>query len=121
MSDSHDSGHHPHIIPLWVYMAVGGALLFMTVVTVVTAQVDLGITGNIILAMIIATFKGSLVAMIFMHLWWDNKLYMYLFIMSLVFLAVFIIFTLFDTKHRDRVYAERQGFIQPVFLIGLGR
>jgi cytochrome c oxidase subunit 2 len=94
-------------------MAVGAALLFMTVVTVATAQIDLGITGNIILAMIIATFKGSLVAMIFMHLWWDNKLYMYLFIMSLVFLAVFIIFTLFDTKHRGRIYAERDGFVQP--------
>ena len=111
------SEHHPHIIPLWIYMAVGGTLLLMTVITVASAQVDLGVTGNLILAMAIATFKASLVAMIFMHLLWDNKLYLVLFISSLLFLTIFIVFTLFDTMHRGRLDPIKDGALNEVATI----
>lgn len=50
------------------YLIVGAALLFGTILTVLVSYVDLGKTLNITLALVIATFKASLVAAFFMHL-----------------------------------------------------
>lgn len=104
-TDTH-ADHHPHITPLWVYFAVISTLLFLTVVTVAVAQVDLGEVMNLIVAMAVATVKASLVAFIFMHLLFDNKFYTYLLVASLVFLSVFITFCLFDTMRRHEVRPE---------------
>jgi cytochrome c oxidase subunit 4 len=93
--------HSNHVLPLWVYLGVFGALLVLTVVTVAVAQVHLGGTGNLIVAMVVACIKASLVALFFMHLLYDKKIYLYVFMSSLVFLAVFIIFTSFDIFRRD--------------------
>lgn len=57
----------PHIIPMLVYLAIGGALLVMTLVTVAVSFIDLGFL-NILVALAIATFKALLVAFFFMHL-----------------------------------------------------
>ena len=63
-----------HVLPLKVYLGVAAALLFLTVVTVAVSVVDFGhLVGmpalNLIVALAIATLKASLVAAIFMHLW----------------------------------------------------
>ncbi len=50
------------------YLIVGATLLIGTVLTVLASYVDLGHHWNIILALIIATVKASLVALYFMHL-----------------------------------------------------
>ena len=50
------------------YMIVGGTLLVGTILTVLASYVDLGHSWNIVLALIIATAKASLVALFFMHL-----------------------------------------------------
>jgi cytochrome c oxidase subunit 4 len=50
------------------YMIVGGTLLIGTILTVLASYVDLGHQWNIVLALIIATAKASLVALFFMHL-----------------------------------------------------
>jgi cytochrome c oxidase subunit IV len=50
------------------YFMVGAALLVFTAITVAVSFVHLGTTGNIALALVIATIKGSMVAAIFMHL-----------------------------------------------------
>jgi cytochrome c oxidase subunit 4 len=47
------------------------ALVILTIVTVLAAQVELGTTGNIVLGLAIASCKALLVALIFMHLKWD--------------------------------------------------
>jgi cytochrome c oxidase subunit 4 len=69
---SHDDVHHiqKHIRG---YLYVGGLLLVFTLITVGLSYVDfdkmLGGHGwNMIIGMIVATFKASLVAAIFMHL-----------------------------------------------------
>ena len=63
-----DKKHHIHVLPLSVYIGVGTALFVLTGVTIAATYVDLGGTGNLILAMLIATVKASLVVLFFMHL-----------------------------------------------------
>jgi cytochrome c oxidase subunit IV len=102
----HDHGHGgadhvPHVLPLKVYFGTWGTLLVLTVVTVGASYIDLG-AANLALALLIATVKASVVALIFMHLFWDHKFHALIFMASLVFLAIFIGFTMFDTNNRGR-------------------
>ena len=50
------------------YLIIGGTLIIGTVLTVLASYIDLGHHYNVILALIIATAKASLVALFFMHL-----------------------------------------------------
>ena len=104
--------HHPHVLPLSVYIGVGTALFVLTGVTVAVAHVDLGGTWNLIVAMLVATIKASLVALFFMHLLYDNKLYAIVFSIGLFMLTAFIVETMFDTMRRDAVYEYRAPPIQ---------
>ena len=101
-----DKENIPHILPLKTYLIVGGFLLVMTAVTVIVAQIDLG-PFNLVVAMLIAMVKAALVALVFMHLWYDSKLYLTVFLVGVVFLSLFIIFSLFDTLRRDDIYSIR--------------
>jgi cytochrome c oxidase subunit IV len=101
---------HAHVLPKYVYFLVLGVLLFLTVVTVGTAQIDLG-PFNLPLAMLIALTKASLVAAIFMHLWWDSKFNLIIFVSSLLILSIFVVLTMLDTNARDIVVPERANFL----------
>jgi len=48
------------------------------------------------------------VAMFFMHLYYDNKLYAAIFSISLIFVSVFIILTMFDTLQRGNIDEVRE-------------
>ena len=100
-----DDAAQRHILPLNLYLAVGSGLLVLTVITVIAAQMDFG-QMNLLIAMGIAVVKATLVAMFFMHLKYDNRIYMLVFSGSLLFLGVFIIFTMFDTLRRGDIYEE---------------
>jgi cytochrome c oxidase subunit 4 len=91
--------HAAHILPLRVYLIVAALLLIATGLTVTIAQVDFG-PWNLVVAMLIAGIKATLVAMFFMHLKYDNKLYSIVFVGAILFLAIFIVFTMFDTMRR---------------------
>ncbi|MFC1729463.1 cytochrome C oxidase subunit IV family protein [candidate division KSB1 bacterium] len=93
---------HHHILPLRVYIGVGAALLAFTVITVWVSYFDLG-PLNLTVAMLIASFKAILVALFFMHLLYDNKFYLTIFTIGILFLGTFIIFTMFDTMTRGAV------------------
>ncbi|UCD62872.1 MAG: cytochrome C oxidase subunit IV family protein [Candidatus Zixiibacteriota bacterium] len=93
-------GHH--ILPLKVYLGVGAALIVLTAITVTVSFFNFG-PYNLLVAMVVAAIKASLVALFFMHLKYDSKLYMIIFVAAILFLAVFIIFTLFDTLLRGDV------------------
>ena len=60
-----------HVAPWKLYIFIFLALCVLTVATVGASQVKLGHTGNIILALVIATCKALLVALFFMHLKYD--------------------------------------------------
>lgn len=95
-----ETKQHHHILPLSTYLTVGGALLLLTCVTVWVAQYQFG-EWNLIVAMTVAAVKATLVLLFFMHLKYDNKLYTFAFLISIAFLAVFIVLTMIDTMTRD--------------------
>ena len=101
-----NSGTHLHVLPLRVYLGVGISLLVMTIATVLVSYVHLG-GWNVVVAIGIATFKAILVALFFMHLLYDNKFYLFVFSMGVLFLGVFITLTMFDTMTRDAIYEFR--------------
>lgn len=103
--------HKEHILPLSVYLTIGSILLVLTAVTVIVAQFHFG-PYNLLVAMIIAATKASLVALYFMHLKYDNKLYATVFVLSVIFLAVFVTLTMFDTLRRGDVDPEKSGPIE---------
>jgi cytochrome c oxidase subunit 4 len=92
-----------HITPLKVYLTVGFALLALTAITVRVSLIDLG-GWNVVVALLIASFKGALVAMFFMHLLYDKKIYSIVFSMGLLFLSIFIALTMFDTLRRGDIH-----------------
>lgn len=97
---SQNSKHH--ILPLKIYFGVAGTLFALTAITVWVASYDFG-AFNIIVALLIAFTKGTLVALYFMHLKYDNKLFGSILVLSLLFLAIFIGFTMIDTMFRGEI------------------
>ncbi len=70
------------------------ALLALTAITAAAARFDFG-NLNAVVAMLIASMRGSLVALFFMPLRHD-RFNDAVFVLGLFFLAVFLIWTLFD-------------------------
>jgi len=100
MSDHAIHADH-HITGPGTYAKVLLALLILTIITVAVSRVDFG-NANTVVAILIASIKGSLVALFFMHLRHD-KLNAVIFVFGLFFLAVFLIWTLFDISTRRTV------------------
>ena len=73
---AHDHDHD-HDVSKHVkkYLLVGATLLFFTLVTVALSYVNFGThKANMIVGMLVATFKAGLVAAIFMHLSAERQL-----------------------------------------------
>jgi cytochrome c oxidase subunit 4 len=131
MSDSsstaHGDGHHhapdhvPHVTPLPVYLKTFGTLVVLTIITVAVSRVHLGTAVNLAVALLIATVKATVVAAMFMHLAVDHKFHSVIFVSSVVFLGIFVAFTMFDTEargkadaiERTRPHNSRDPFAKP--------
>jgi cytochrome c oxidase subunit 4 len=112
---SHPDAHgaaHVHIASSRFYWGIFGALIFLTIVTVKVSYFDFG-AANIILALVIATMKASLVAAFFMHLRHDNLFNTIAFLAAFVFLGVFILLTYDDTGYRGQVDNDYGGKVDP--------
>jgi len=84
--DAHGAEHiRKHVR---TYMMVFGALMALTVITVAVSYLHLPIAMAIVVALVVATVKGSLVALFFMHLIDERKLVYYV----LALTAIFFIF-----------------------------
>jgi cytochrome c oxidase subunit IV len=90
-SNSHSHGHDEvgHVIPESTFFKVLIALLVLTVITVLAAQVDLG-KWNIVGALLIASVKASLVIAIFMHGKYENKIIWTYILIPFILLAIMI-------------------------------
>ncbi len=103
MSDHHD-GHDTggHAVPHKMLIATCLGLLALTAITVWSAKIDFNELQmpemNIIIAIGIATFKVSLVGLIFMHLRWDRNFTAFIFVSSVLLVGLFISFAMMDTK-----------------------
>ena len=99
----HAEGAHAHAVdPLWLYLAIFGALIFLTVVTVGASYVDFG-QANTVIAVIIASTKAALVAVFFMHLRHDKPFHTIILVSGLFFLSFLFLFTLQDEGSRNDV------------------
>jgi len=87
----HGHAHEEHKVP---YLAIAGTLLVMTIVTILVAKVDMGGWMNLIVAMLVASFKASLVMMFFMHLKYEKKT-LVLIALAPFALAAILLFALF--------------------------
>jgi caa(3)-type oxidase subunit IV len=99
-SGEHGSEHH--IAPFSMYIKVFLSLVALTVVTVFTAKfVHFGShTANIVVAMIIAVVKASLVVLFFMHQKWETKINRIFFGAAFVTLMLLIGFIVIDINTR---------------------
>ncbi|MBT8401254.1 MAG: cytochrome C oxidase subunit IV family protein [Rhodothermia bacterium] len=98
----HAEGHGHHITALRTLLFTFLALVALTVVTVITAQIDLG-AMNVPLALTIAIGKATLVVAFFMALKYDNKVNFLVLTVGLIMVVVFVVFTLFDTAFRGDI------------------
>lgn len=83
------------------YVVVFVTLLGLTMITVVVSRFHLGTAGNIAVALIIATVKGSLVASYFMHLISEKKVIYAALILTLVFFVALMWLPIF--AHSDPI------------------
>lgn len=108
---------HPvvgHMTPTPLLLTILTALLFLTWLTVGVSYIDMG-DLNIVVAMGVATIKASLVGLYFMHLRWDKPFNAIILVGSLLFLGIFLGFSLLDTGEyqenliTDDAIIEAQG------------
>ncbi len=92
MANGHGTGYR-------VYVAVWGGLIVLTGATVGVSYIDLGIL-NVVVALLIASAKASLVALFFMHLKSENRLVWTFALVPIFFLVLIIGGTLSDTLFR---------------------
>lgn len=83
-----------------IYLMVFGALAVLTVLTVAVAYIHLPFVAALIVALLIASVKGGLVAGYFMHLVSEQKVVRWLVWMSLGLLIT--MFALFSIYYYDQ-------------------
>ena len=87
-----DSTAHDVSKQTQIYLYIFGALAVLTVVTVAIGYLSLPIGAAVVVALLIAGLKGSLVASVFMHLRSEQKMIHWLLLMTIFFLlALFIL------------------------------
>jgi len=74
-------------------------LLVLTGITVGMSYVDLG-RLNVWVSLIIASIKGSIVLLFFMHMKYEGKVLVFSFLGTLFFLGIMISFTFWDVAFR---------------------
>lgn len=109
MQEEHHSGPLKYVIVL-VALAVG------TLLTVWTGRMNLG-AWNLPLALAIATTKGALVVLFFMHLAEHKGANRLVFGVSVFFVALLIVFVIFDLGTRFRA-ALPTGATAPQWEVG---
>ena len=109
---SHDSGH---ISPISLYITIFLSLMVLTGVTVGAAYVDLGVF-NFAVAMLIATFKASLVVWYFMHVKYQSSLTKLTVATGLFFLAILLGMMLID--YGGRAFSPAATPTDPLGVIG---
>ena len=83
-----------------VYLIIFGALLLLTLVTVVVSYLDIGFGPALAIALLIATVKASLVALYFMHLISERQVIVWVLASAGVFIVC--MFALFISAYLDQ-------------------
>jgi cytochrome c oxidase subunit 4 len=92
--------HHHGSAAIYVKTLI--ALLILTIITVGASYVDFG-SGNVVIALFIATIKAVLVSLFFMHLRWDKPVNAVIACCGFFFLGIFLMFDFLDFGTRDHL------------------
>ena len=91
------------------YFMIFGALMVLTIITVGVSYVHLPVAAAVTVALIVATIKGSLVAMFFMHLLHERKIIYWVLLLTLVFFIFMMFVPLFTNG--DKIPGTTHGII----------
>ena len=100
-----EQGLH-HIIPSRIYYIIWATLIVFTGLTVFASEIDLG-PWNVVVALAIATIKGTLVVLFFMHLKYSSKMTIVTVIASMFWL--FLLLSLSMTDYLTRGWLTYPG------------
>jgi cytochrome c oxidase subunit IV len=100
-----------HIVSPKIYFAIFAALIAGTGITVWAAFQNFR-QFNIVIALVIATFKATLVVLYFMHARYSPRRTQLVIVCSIFWLAIMLALTLadYDTRPRDITLAAPQVF-----------
>ena len=98
--------HRQHVIPSSIYVGIWAILMVLTAVTVFASYIEMG-DFNIVVALVIATVKATLVVLFFMHLYYSSKL-----TKVTVVAAIFFLFLLLALSMTD--YLTRSWITNPL-------
>jgi cytochrome c oxidase subunit 4 len=105
---------HEHISPMMIYYKVFGALIVLTGLTYAVSYMSLG-PASLPVAIAVAVVKASLVCAYFMHLKYDDRYHVFVFLSTLIFVGIFFMFTLFDLTSRTKISDEQGTFFRNNF------
>lgn len=109
----HQEGEFSHPAPLSMLFAVFFALLGLTVLTVWQSTLDIG-EAELWITLFIATVKAGLVILFFMHLLWDKPLNAIFFLSSIIFVALFLGFTLMDAHGYHSQIEDKDTLLESI-------
>lgn len=92
-----------HVSSTKTYFAVFFALMVLTLVTVLVAQVDLG-EANTLVAMAVAVTKALLVIWFFMHVKYGTRMTKLTALSGFVWLALMILIIMSDYAGREAIF-----------------
>ena len=104
-----------HISPISLYLTIFFALMVLTGVTVGAAYVDLG-RFNFAMAMLIASFKASLVVWYFMHVKYQSSLTKLTVATGMFFLAILLGMMMID--YGGRAFSPAMAPTDPDSVLG---
>jgi cytochrome c oxidase subunit 4 len=97
-----------HIVSKKMYFAIFGALMVLTVITVVAANIDLGSEKlNTVVALAIAVTKAMLVILFFMHVRYSSRLTWVVVAGGFLWLLIMVGLTLSDYLSRGMLTYPR--------------
>jgi cytochrome c oxidase subunit 4 len=102
---------HEHVSPQTLYVKVLAALFVLTGLTYAVSFASLG-PASLPVAMIVAFAKAALVCTFFMHLKYDDRYHIFVFLSTIIFVTIFFTFTLFDLNSRPRLNDEQETFFR---------
>ena len=82
-----------------VYVTVFGALLALTTITVAASYLNVSMGVAILIALLIASVKGSLVACYFMHLLSERKLILAVLLLTVTFFVILMSLPVLDVAN----------------------
>ena len=95
------------------YYMVFGALLVLTGLTVAVAEMHVSMTMAIVIALFVASIKGTLVACYFMHLMEEKSMLIWILALCGLFFLVLLLVPMITINEQDLGFMERMNGLSP--------